>query len=79
MNLVQPIQDHETIEAIKNYLMQQSYRNYLLFVFGINTGLRIQDMLKLKVKDVSGEYLVMNEMKIGKRKIMKITPQSINA
>lgn len=74
MNFVQPIRDQETIEAIKGYLMQQSHRNYMLFVFGINTGLRIQDILKLKVKDVTGEYLVMNEMKTGKRKIMKITP-----
>ncbi len=74
MNFVQPIRDQETIEAIKDYLMQQSHRNYMLFVFGINTGLRIQDMLKLKVKDVTGEYLVMTEMKTGKRKIMKITP-----
>ena len=74
MNFVQPIRDQETIEAIKDYLMQQSHRNYMLFVFGINTGLRIQDMLKLKVKDVTGEYLVMIEMKTGKRKIMKITP-----
>lgn len=74
MNFVQPIRDQETIEAIKEYLMQQSHRNYMLFVFGINTGLRIQDILKLKVKDVTGEYLVMNEMKTGKRKIMKITP-----
>lgn len=73
MNFVQPIRDQETIEAIKDYLMRQSYRNYMLFVFGINTGLRIQDILKLKVKDVMGEYLVMTEMKTGKRKIMKIT------
>ncbi|MDU0332553.1 site-specific integrase [Paenibacillus sp. 3LSP] len=74
MNFVQPIRDQETIEAIKEYLMQQSHRNYMLFVFGINTGLRIQDILKLKVRDVTGEYLVMTEMKTGKRKIMKITP-----
>lgn len=74
MNFVQPIRDQETIDAIKEYLMQQSYRNYMLFVFGINTGLRIQDVLKFRVRDVSGEYIVMNEMKTGKRKIMKITP-----
>ncbi|MGG4346456.1 site-specific integrase [Paenibacillus lautus] len=74
MNFVQPIRDQETIEAIKDFLMQQSHRNYMLFVFGINTGLRIQDMLKFKVKDVMGEYLVMTEMKTGKRKIMKIPP-----
>lgn len=30
----------------------KSNRNYLLFVLGINTGLRISDLLNLKVKDI---------------------------
>jgi integrase len=54
--------------------MQDSYRNYMMFVFGINTGLRIQDILNFKVKDVSGEQIVMTEMKTGKRKIIQLNP-----
>lgn len=46
----------------------------MMFVLGINTGLRIQDILKLRVRDVNGDYLVMTEMKTGKRKIIEINP-----
>ncbi|NOU63167.1 tyrosine-type recombinase/integrase [Paenibacillus sp. LMG 31461] len=74
MNFVQPIRDQETIDAIKEFLMKRSHRNYMMFVLGINTGLRIQDILKLRVRDVNGEYLVMTEMKTDKRKIIEINP-----
>ncbi|MFH5187661.1 site-specific integrase [Paenibacillus sp. TAB 01] len=74
MNFVQPIRDREMIELIKNFLMKQSYRNYMMFVFGINTGLRIQDILKHRVMDVMGVQIVMHEMKTGKRKIIEINP-----
>ncbi|WP_261982297.1 tyrosine-type recombinase/integrase [Bacillus thuringiensis] len=38
---------------MKGWLLQNSsYRNYFLFYFGINTGLRISDILQLRVKDV---------------------------
>ncbi|ULO08922.1 site-specific integrase [Paenibacillus sp. 19GGS1-52] len=73
MNFVQPIRDQETIDEIKDYLKQQSERNYMMFVLGINTGLRIQDILKLRVRDVMGPQIVMHEMKTGKRKFISIT------
>lgn len=74
MNFVQPIRDPEMIEHIKRYLRQISERNYMLFVFGINTGLRIQDMLKLRVRDVKGDHIIMREMKTDKQKWLKINP-----
>lgn len=74
MNFVQPIRDQKTIDEIKNFLKGQSDRNHLMFVFGINTGLRIQDILKLKVRDVSGDQIVMTEMKTKKRKFIQINP-----
>lgn len=46
----------------------------MLFVFGINTGLRIQDMLKLRVRDVKGDHIIMREMKTDKQKWLKINP-----
>lgn len=51
-NAVEPIRDLEKIQEIKNYLLARSYRDYFLFVFGINSGLRISDILPLKVLDV---------------------------
>ncbi|PEO55419.1 site-specific integrase [Bacillus toyonensis] len=73
MNFVQPIRDPEQIKQIKEYLKEKNARNYILFVMGINTGLRISDILKLKVGDVQGSHISMREMKTGKQKRIQIT------
>jgi integrase len=74
MNFVQPIRDPEKIEAIKQFLKEQNKRNYMLFLIGINTGLRISDILKLKVGDVKGTHISIREKKTGKQKRIRITP-----
>jgi integrase len=74
MNFVQPIRDPELITAIKNYLRQRSDRNYILFILGINTGLRISDILKLKVKDLKASHIRLRETKTRKNKRIQITP-----
>jgi integrase len=69
MNKVEPIRDKSKIEEVKNELLKDNYRNYLLFVLGINTGLRIGDMLKLKVEDVRNQtHIILKEQKTGKSK-----------
>ncbi|OQR57873.1 site-specific integrase [Bacillus sp. CDB3] len=73
MNFVQPIRDPEQIQQIKEYLREKNERNYILFVMGINTGLRISDILKLKVGDVQGSHISMREMKTGKQKRIQMT------
>ncbi|PFS71201.1 site-specific integrase [Bacillus cereus] len=75
MNFVQPIRDPELIQQIKEYLRGNSERNYILFVIGINTGLRISDILKIKVGDLKKSHISMREMKTGKQKRIKITPE----
>ncbi|HWJ78545.1 MAG TPA: tyrosine-type recombinase/integrase [Niallia sp.] len=52
MEYVDPIKDIESINAIKEMLRNQSQRDLLLFVLGINTGIRVSDLLSLRVKDV---------------------------
>ena len=48
-NEVQPIRDTNKIDAMKSIMKGESnYRDLLLFVLGINTGLRISDILALK-------------------------------
>jgi integrase len=49
---VDPIKDIELINSIKQELRKNSQRDVLLFVFGINTGIRVSDLLSLKVEDV---------------------------
>ncbi|WP_144505451.1 site-specific integrase [Bacillus mycoides] len=73
MNFVQPIRDPEQIQYIKEYLKEKNVRDYILFVMGINTGLRISDILKLKVGDLKGSHISMREMKTGKQKRIEIT------
>lgn len=69
MELVQPIRDREIIKKVKDILKRNGYRDYLLFVAGINTGLRISDLLVLKVSDVRDrDHIVIKEKKTGKTK-----------
>lgn len=47
---------------MKEYLLHRSYRDYFLFTFGINSGLRISDILPLRVMDVKyTEHLRVKE------------------
>ncbi|MEK3837943.1 site-specific integrase [Paenibacillus sp. FSL R7-0128] len=64
--VMQPIRDLEVLEEFKRQLKAWDWRNWMMFVFGINTGLRISDILPLKVKDVKGEYVNLREKKTGK-------------
>ncbi|MEG3006134.1 MAG: site-specific integrase [Oscillospiraceae bacterium] len=69
MNFVQPIRDLDKIEEIKALLKERSQRDYFLFFMGINTGLRVSDLLVLKVKDVKNKtHITIKEEKTGKTK-----------
>ena len=74
MEFVEPIRDRETINLVKRILKEHGTRDYLLFLMGINSGLRISDILKLKVKDVLNKnYIEIKEQKTGKLKRFPIT------
>lgn len=75
MNYVQPIRDPEMIKKIKRYLRDKNERDYMLFVTGINAGLRISDILKLRVSDVGGDRIIIKEGKTGKRTRYSLTSQ----
>ena len=71
MEFVQPIRDIKQIETIKKLLKQQSMRDYCLFVLGINSGLRISDLLKLKISDVSEKGKVKDRIRLREKKTNK--------
>ncbi|UED78038.1 site-specific integrase [Brevibacillus sp. DP1.3A] len=75
MNFVQPIRDQEIIDGIKIHLKETNPRNYILFVVGIYTGLRISDILQLKVGDVKKDRISLRETKTQKLKSMAIHPK----
>lgn len=75
MKVVQPIRDLEKLTDIMDYLKGTSERNYIMFMVGIFTGLRISDILQLKVKDVKDkEYMYIKEEKRDKVNRLYIMP-----
>lgn len=58
-----------TVMDIARYLKQNNERDYVMFTTGIYSGLRVSDILKLRVKDVRGkDYIAMREKKTKKEK-----------
>lgn len=80
MNIVQPIKSKTKINEIKRLMQEKwKWRDLLLFVFGLNSGLRISDILPLKVKDFfdkNGE--IKESIMIKEKKTKKVTYISIN-
>lgn len=54
MEFVQPICDKRKTDGMKKVLAGNK-RDMLMFVLGINSGLRISDILEMKVNDVANE------------------------
>lgn len=77
MQTVQPIKHKEKIESMKKMLRASSLRNELLFVLGIHTGLRISDLLALKVRDVLTEHHIeVREKKTKKKRTIAISKKT---
>lgn len=73
MSTTQPIRDRETLQKFKNYYLQvePDYRNYTLIITGLNTALRISDILRLTWDmvfdgDHIRKHLEIREQKTGK-------------
>lgn len=69
MATVQPIKDKRDIERMKACL---TGRDLLLFTVGINTSLRISDILTLNREHFEGDHLRLTERKTGKAKLIRI-------
>lgn len=69
MEFVEPIRDKKQIDNMKRYLKERNLRDWMLFVLGINNGLRISDLLALQIEDVKGfDRITIREKKTGKAK-----------
>ena len=75
---VEAIRDLKDITKIKKRL-NNNPRDLLLFTLGINNGLRIGDLLKIKVGDVKdlrpGETLQIIEQKTGKKNVLMVNKE----
>lgn len=84
MNTVEAIKDAKMIDNLKRYLRNRSPRDYCLFVLGINSGLRVSDLLALKVGDVMAgkkpvDRIVVMETKTGKKKQFPLSDNAKSA
>lgn len=67
MEFVEAIKDRQKIKEIKEILYTRSKRDYLLFTLGINTGLKISEILIIKKEEIVDfdnnikGFLVFNE------------------
>ena len=73
-NVVEPIRDKNDIQRIVEYFNNNDKRKYaVLFLLGINSGLRVSDLLGFKVKDVLNQSSIkLREQKTGKYKLFPL-------
>lgn len=63
MKTVLPIKEKYWQEEFADYFQSTNQRNYVLYMSGIYLGLRISDLLPLRVKDIQGTHLSIYEQK----------------
>ena len=68
MKYVEPIRDKVLLSQILEWLKKKNLRDYLMFLIGINTGLRVSDILKLRYKDLNKDNIYITEKKTNKLK-----------
>lgn len=73
MSTTQPIRDRQKLEDFKTYyqIQKPNMRNYTIIVVGLNTALRISDILHLTYDDVYQDNKVQEHITIRERKTGK--------
>lgn len=87
MGTTQPIRRNEQIESLKEYFLSKGeIRNYVLVTMGINTALRISDLLELCWGNVWNysrncfrKHLIIEEKKTRKQQIIYLNMACIHA
>ena len=88
MGTTQPIRDRQELQDFSSYYMQVKprLRNYALVVLGLNTALRISDLLNLQWESVYDfkkncfrDHLSVREQKTGKRNYIALNQNAKNA
>ena len=87
MSKTQPIKELNDIKKLENYFLErQEIRNYVLIVMGLNTSLRISDILSLRWCDLYNfkqkkyrKHIIIEEQKTGKHSIIAINKSILSA
>ena len=86
MGTTQPIKNREQLIQFRNYYLTENYkpRNYALIVLGLNSALRIGDILSLRWRDVYEKnqyrsHIIIKEQKTGKERYVALNKNAIAA
>lgn len=79
---VEPFIDLKDVKSIKK-LLKDNPRDRLLFILGVNSGLRVQDLLQFRCADVLdvkvGDRIALKEKKTGKDNVLIINKEIMDA
>lgn len=68
-HIAEPIKSKKEIKAVEQYLKEHNERDYVIWVLGLNSGLRVSDIVGLNVSDVVDKtHITIIEKKTQKRK-----------
>lgn len=68
-HIAEPIKNKKDIKAVEQYLKEHNERDYVIWVLGLNSGLRVSDIVGLNVSDVVEKtHITIIEKKTQKRK-----------
>lgn len=66
------IKSKKDLKILLEYLKEKNYSLYCIFSFGLYSGLRISDILKVNIDDIDKEFLNIVEKKTGKKKTIPL-------
>lgn len=80
MSTTEPIRQREMLLKFKNFYMEKepNIRNYVLIIVGLNTALRINDLLHLKWTDIYTNGVMRNHLYVTEQKTGKINRILLN-
>ncbi len=68
-HIAEPLKNKKDIQVVEKYLKERNKRDYVIWVLGLNSGLRVSDIVALNVSDVVAKtHITIIEKKTGKRK-----------
>ena len=78
MNEVEAVKDSHDIGLVERTLLKFfGERERDVWVFGINTALRISDLLNIRFSDIQGDTLPLQEAKTGKQRTIKLNEKAV--
>ena len=72
-HIAEPIKNKKDIQRIEQYLKEHNKRDYVIWALGLNSGLRVSDIVGLNVSDVVNQtHIYIIEKKTQKKKAFYI-------